>query len=78
MESGDEPDGDYVQGGDAGGEWWHLASAQFASGYAMTNPNEDFSESFEAYFRDVGGFSTGPAIVTTKNAFIDSMVSALS
>jgi Ca2+-binding RTX toxin-like protein len=77
VESDDEPDGDFVQGGDASGEWWHLASAQFASGYAMTNPNEDFSESFEAYFRNAGGFSTGPTIVATKNAFIQSLVNAL-
>jgi hypothetical protein len=41
--------------GDANGNftpngWWYKTDAEFASGYARTNPYEDFSESFAAYF----------------------------
>jgi Ca2+-binding RTX toxin-like protein len=58
--------------------WWYLKSAQFASNYAKTNPNEDFAESFEAYFLSVGGFSSNVSSIPDKKAFLDNMVADLS
>ncbi|MCA9212473.1 MAG: hypothetical protein KDB27_05380 [Planctomycetales bacterium] len=43
--------------------WIYKTNANFASNYARTNPNEDFAESFEAYFKEVDGTNyTGPNI----------------
>jgi hypothetical protein len=70
-------DDDYEQGLDASGVWWHLKSAQFVSNYAETNPNEDFAESFAAFFMDRAGFSSGYATVAAKNTFMQNMVDSM-
>ena len=56
--SGDE---DYRRGTDDTEKWWYLASADFASSYARTNPYEDFAETFHAYFTGVGRAAAGDA-----------------
>lgn len=67
----------YQQGSDASGSWWYLKTAQFASSYARTNPNEDFAESFGAYYMNRGGFSTGDVNVAAKATFMNNMRVAL-
>jgi hypothetical protein len=58
------------------------ACGWLVSGYARTNPNEDFAESFEDYFLYLGGLasSSSPQIlgIPGKKAFLDNMVAALS
>jgi Ca2+-binding RTX toxin-like protein len=72
----------YVQGLDASGTWWHLSSAQFVSGYAQTNPNEDFAETFAAYFANRAGwvemYGTTITLMPGKYQFMSEMVTALS
>jgi Ca2+-binding RTX toxin-like protein len=74
----------YTASGD--GDWWHLSSADFISGYAMTNPHEDFAESFEAYFMNFLGRPSGaattpdeiPELIPDKFAFMDEFVTGLA
>jgi Ca2+-binding RTX toxin-like protein len=42
---------------DAGGGWWYRTDAAFASDYARSSPNEDFAESFAAFFMAKAGWS---------------------
>lgn len=58
--------------------WWYLRGTGFASGYATTNPFEDFSESFAANMMQRAGRPSGLAVVATKNAFINNMVTTLA
>jgi hypothetical protein len=54
----------------SGGGWWYLSTAQMVSGYAQTNPYEDFAESFKAYM-GVGG---DPSAAPSKMAYMDSFM----
>jgi hypothetical protein len=82
VNSNTSPGPEWTQGGDDGGNWWYLTEHQndFVSGYARTNPNEDFASSFASYFMGVGGWDTSPAIddIPAKKNFIDQMIGDLS
>lgn len=67
----------YTRGGDSSGNWYHSSSAGFVSGYARTNPNEDFAETFEAFFTNRAGWSS-VTIPAGKFAFMQNMVNALT
>ncbi len=72
--------------------WWYLTAAQnqFVSDYARKNAFEDFAESFASYFENLydqyTGFQLGTSqfgiknvqSITGKQAFLDSMLAALS
>lgn len=61
------------------GEWVHNQSAEFAETYGKTNPREDFSTAFEAYYRfktnQLSAFDI--ARLTPKLNFIGLFVAAL-
>ena len=67
----------YVKGLDVNGKWWYKWTSQFASNYARTNPNEDFAESFSAYFCARGAFAAGLTNVAAKAGFMDGLVASL-
>jgi hypothetical protein len=82
VNSNGSPGPEWSQGGDDGGDWWYLTDHHddFVSGYARTNPREDFAESFESYFRGVAGIDDSPAIddIPAKKSFIEQMIGDLS
>ncbi|HEY7428278.1 MAG TPA: CAP domain-containing protein, partial [Gemmataceae bacterium] len=77
----------YIKSGD--GNWWYRSDATFASDYARTNPQEDFGESFAAWFiKDTGrqwsdykqdppGQVGGAAAIPAKINLIGSWVDGL-
>jgi Ca2+-binding RTX toxin-like protein len=58
--------------------WWHLTSAQFATPYARTNPQEDFAESFMVNILTRSNLPNVNNVVAAKNAFIDNMINTLA
>jgi hypothetical protein len=66
----------FTQAGDASGNWFYLSGAGFVSGYARTNPNEDFAESFAAFFTNRAGW-TSISIAAGKSNFMQGMVNSL-
>ena len=62
------------------GGWWYLTSSGFASDYAKTDPQEDYAESFSAYFMQRAGWSyyngPGAGAIPGKMAFFQAWVSA--
>lgn len=75
------PGFNYTRGGDVGVPWWYLNNAGFVSGYAKTNPDEDFAESFAAYFMKQGGWTFSESSIDTvvsKRTFLDGLVTFLS
>jgi hypothetical protein len=63
--------------------WQYKTDSAFASKYARTNPGEDFSESFAAYFlRNAGNWTPTPeegsvAVPTAKNNLISDWIATL-
>ncbi len=55
------------------GGWWHNANAQFARDYGKTNPMEDWSTSWEAFF-NMGGNRVATKM-TLIQAFMDQIAS---
>jgi Ca2+-binding RTX toxin-like protein len=72
----------HFMGFDATTAWWYGLDARFVSGYAMTNPCEDFAESFAAYFTSRAGWPSSTFVpieqISGKYQFIDNMIGALS
>ena len=66
----------YTRGSDSSGNWYYLNSATFVSGYARTNPNEDFAEHFEAFFTNRAGW-TSISIGAGKQSFMQNLVNSL-
>jgi hypothetical protein len=66
------------------GSWWYQTNSAFASNYAKNHPNEDFCESFAAYFLQRAGLpwysskdGTGAAAIPGKINVIDAWVRSL-
>ena len=63
------------------GNWWYLTYSGFASNYAKESPNEDFCESFAAYFQQRLGEAfyngTGASAVPGKIGIIAGWVASL-
>ena len=76
VNSATSPGAGFTQGGDASGTWWYQSTAGFVSGYARTNPNEDFAEHFAAFFTNRAGWSS-ITIPAGKNTFMANMVASL-
>jgi hypothetical protein len=73
------PPAGYVTNGD--GTWDYRANAAFASNYAKGHPNDDFAESFSAYFMMRAGWGfyngAGASAIPAKIALIDQWVRSL-
>jgi hypothetical protein len=77
----------YIKSGD--GSWWYRSDATFAYAYAKTSPQEDFAESFTAYFLQqtnrqwsdykqdppgqVGGADAIPAKINLIGSWVDGL-----
>ena len=64
------------------GNWWYRTAAGYASEYAKTNPNEDFAESFAAFFTQRAGWTfynnqPGAAAIPVKMAIFSNWVARL-
>jgi hypothetical protein len=71
----------FDQAGD-GSDWYHLESADFASGYSKNSPFDDFAEAFAAYFMDQAGWDWytgggGAAAIPDKIELIHGWVLSL-
>jgi hypothetical protein len=71
----------FDQAGNGSG-WYHLESADFASGYAQNSPYDDFAESFSAYFMQKAGWGWyndggGANAIPDKIELIDGWVDSL-
>jgi hypothetical protein len=59
------------------GDWWYRTDAAFASEYAKGSPNEDFAESFAAYFTQRAGWpfynNDRPDVVDGADAIPDKI-----
>jgi Ca2+-binding RTX toxin-like protein len=80
-DANDQPTPNHVQSVD--GYWFDSTLAVFVSDYAATNPDEDFSETFAAYFMnlaglsfvgDAGGVDITDPTMASKVAFFDQFV----
>jgi Ca2+-binding RTX toxin-like protein len=58
--------------------WWHQRTAQFASAYARTNPEEDFAESFAANMLNRARLANAYTVVVAKDNFVNNMVTNLA
>ncbi len=61
--------GSYTKSKD--GEWWYKSSASFARDYGRTNPREDWSTTWQAYF-DAGYSSSSP--IAAKLKIVDGVL----
>lgn len=66
----------YAKGTNPNQSWWYLKSAAFSSAngfYSHSDPNEDFAESFAAYFLQRAGQTSTANTIPNKITFIDNM-----
>jgi hypothetical protein len=66
----------YSQGTNPKQNWWYLTSAAFSSAngyYSHTDPDEDFAESFAAYFSQRAKLPNTASQIPNKIKFIDKM-----
>lgn len=64
---------EWCKGGDDDENWWYKCNAEFVSGYAKTNPREDFAECLEAIFE--GNTDAIPMKTALINSWLDSISS---
>ena len=61
--------------------WWFKTTSEFASSYAKSTPNEDFAESFAAFFSQRAGWTfykgTGASAIPTKIGLFNQWLSRL-
>ncbi len=66
----------YSKGTNPNQNWWYLTAAAFSSAnsfYSHSDPNEDFAESFAAYFSQRAGLHSTASQIPDKINFIDAM-----
>jgi Ca2+-binding RTX toxin-like protein len=70
-------DPSFQRGHDVNATWFHWTIAGFSSTYARTNPEEDFAESFAAFFRQRTGHGTSLVNVAGNSNFIQDLINDL-
>jgi hypothetical protein len=71
----------YSKGTNQNVNWWYLSSAAFSSAdsyYSQSDPDEDFAESFTAYFLERAGLPSVANQIPKKIVFIDNMCTSMT